>query len=160
MNTKEYTHISISLGIGLLLLDLFNLFIQIGLIYFFFAVLFVIIARTNDWLDFKISSKHERKFLTHSPLSPLLICICFILGAFFTLINILLGIYVGFIIYIIFLSHSFLDALNPTGVPVFPNKYVHLKVTIPYDSIKYNLFISFIGLFMTFIAIMGFLLVI
>ncbi|MHA1437381.1 MAG: hypothetical protein ACTSPD_07360 [Promethearchaeota archaeon] len=154
---KEYAHTSISVGIGTLLLSLLNYFIKIGILFFFFFFFFIIISKANDWLDFKLFKKHERKFLTHSPLSPLLIGICIVSGVFFSIFNIILGIYIAFIIYIIFFTHFFLDALNPSGAPFFPRKQkIHLKA-IPFNNIKWNLIIFLIGLLMTFIAIFQFL---
>jgi hypothetical protein len=138
------------------LLDLYNLFDRIGFLYFFFIFFFIFIARTNDWLDFKISAKHERKFLSHSPISPLLILICFLIGSLFSFISIFIGIYLGFIVYIIFFMHFLLDALNPSGVPLLPNSRININ-SIPYDDLKSNIFLLFIGLLMIFIAILGFL---
>ncbi len=138
------------------MLDFYNIFDNLGTIYFFFIFFFVFIAKINDWLDIKIYLKHERKFLTHSPLSPLLILISIIIGTFFTIYNIFFGIYIGFIIYIIFLLHFFLDLLNPSGVPLLPKTRLTLKL-FSYDNLKWNLIFLFIGVTMIILAFLGFI---
>jgi len=156
---KEYTHISISLGIGLLMLSFFNIFIRLGFFYIFLGLLIVIIAKLNDWLDFRLSPSHKRVFLTHSPLSPLLISISLLIGLGFMTLNILLGFYLIFVVHSVFTFHIILDALNPTGVPLIPGKErLRLKKTIPYDNFLWNLALFLLGVIMSVIAVFGFLL--
>ena len=126
---------------------------RLGLMYFLIAFYFVLIGKANDWLDYKIYRKHERKYLTHSPYSPLFILIATISGLLFGMLNIFLGVYMVFIVYIILASHSILEALNPSGIPLSrKGEKFHVKKTVPYDSLKWNLLISIIGAAMIVIA--------
>ena len=138
------------------MLDLYHLYNSLGFLYFFLIFFFIFISKINDWLDFKLYLKHERKFLTHSPLSPLLILMSVLFGSIFSTVNIMFGIYLGFIVYIIFLAHFFLDALNPSGVPLFPKTRISLKL-FPYDDFKWNFFFLSIGILMISIAVLGFI---
>ncbi|MHA1149374.1 MAG: hypothetical protein ACTSR8_14150 [Promethearchaeota archaeon] len=142
---KDITHVMISIGAGLFFLSLYNFFIPLGFLFFFFGFIFAIIGHACDWLDFKIFRDHNRNFLTHSPLSPLLICIAIVCGILFSIINIFLGIYCSFIVYLIFFLHFLLDALNPSGVPLLPKSRIRL-LTIPYNSIKWNGLLMLIGI--------------
>ena len=150
---KEYTHISMSVGVGLFLLNFYNFFVPLGVLFIFMGLLFGFMSRINDYLDFKLYSEHERKFLTHSPLSPLLFCISVITGALFAMIDIFLGIYVGIIVHILFVLHFLLDALNPSGVPLTPNKRIRLK-DIPYDNLWWNIAFFLIGVLLTLSAVL------
>lgn len=148
---KEYAHVSISIGVGALLLSLFNLVLKVGLLFFLMLFVFGLLAKVNDVLDHKLYSRHERHFLTHSPLSPLLIIIAILVGLGFGLLNVFFGIYVGIITYLIFFLHFLLDALNPSGVPVLLNGKVKLSM-IPYDNKGINLLLFLIGVILLLIG--------
>ncbi len=152
---KQYAHISFSLGLGSLLTATFNLVETLGFLFFFIIMVTYLAGKINDWLDHEMYLKHERKFLTHSPLSPLLILLALSTGAPFSLLSPFLGIYVFFLIYVIFLSHIFLDAMNSSGVPILPNKKIRIA-QIPYDDLTANLTCVFIGTFMILIGLLMF----
>ncbi len=147
---KKYTHISFSVGIGSISLSLFSIFVEIGFIFYFLLFVFILIARIPDFVDHTLYREHKRRFLTHSPLSPLLIGISIILGLLFSFINLFLGVVVAIVIYLVFLSHCFLDALNPSGIPILRRR-IMIK-SIPYDNIKWNILFFIIG---AGIAILG-----
>lgn len=147
---KEYAHVLVSLGFGMLVISVYNLFFFLGLLYALFPFYFFVIARTCDWLDHKLYREHERRFLTHSPLSPLLIMISMASGGLFSVMNLILGITVGITTYVIFFLHFLLDLLNPSGVPLTPRK--HLKgLRMRYDDLTGNVGLSLIG-----ISLLGF----
>lgn len=153
---KQYAHVSVSMGIGLLLMTGFNLSFELGISYLLFALTFFIAGKLNDWLDFKISLQHERRFLTHSPLSPLLIAIAVLGGVPFSFIHPVLWPYISLTLYLIFLTHITMDALNPSGVPVFPGTRFRLSC-IPYDDLKVNAGFFLMGMILTIVAFLLFL---
>lgn len=149
---KNSTHIVVSVGVGLFLLSFFSLIIPLGFLFFFFGVLFTALGHACDWLDFRIFKVHERNFWTHSPLSPLLILIAVIIGALTSFLNLLLGIYIGWIVYVIFFLHFFLDALNPSGVPLMPHSRIRFY-HIPFNDFKANFTFFIAGLFLIILGL-------
>ncbi len=142
---KKYTHIFVSLGFSSFYLTIFNIFFKIGILYFLFLFYFFLISQLNDWLDFKFSKKHKRLFLTHSPLSPLLLFFTIFILILFSFINIILGIMVSIITHLIFIIHFFLDLLNPSGVPLLSKRKFSLNF-IKYDDKKWNFIFSLSGI--------------
>jgi hypothetical protein len=141
---KEYTHIFASIATAACMLALFNVFFRLSFLYYVFLLLCGILARTNDWLDFKYK-EHERKFLTHSPFSPVLIGISILIGSAMCMINVILGIYMMFVVHGVFLMHFFVDSLNPSGVPVMPK--TRFKISeIPYDNLGWNILITLVSI--------------
>ncbi|MFX1236112.1 MAG: hypothetical protein ACFFAS_20125 [Promethearchaeota archaeon] len=149
---KQYAHVSVSLGIGSLLSACFNLIIRLGPIFVLLVLLFYLAGKTNDWLDHEMYFKHERKFLTHSPLSPLLILMAICAGAPFSLFSPLLAIFVCLTVYLIFCCHLILDSLNPSGVPILPGKKVRIA-TIAYDDLKTNFLFFIFGAILSTISL-------
>ena len=152
---KQYTHISVGLCIGLMLLSLVNIVEQMGFLYLFFIFFFIIVAKANDWLDFFINSDHKRLFLTHSPLSPLLIIISILIGIVFGSLGMFLGISIALITHMIFFSHFALDVLNPSGVRLLPKKKICLN-SIPYDNFKWNALLFLSGILMSCLGIFNY----
>lgn len=120
---KQYSHIASSVALGMGISSLFSIFYPIGPIYYLFIFFYIVIAKIPDSLNYMFGV-HKRRFLTHSLLSPLwllmIASILFLLGSF----NFFLGLYICTIFYGIIALHFFLDSLNPSGVPLFPNRYV------------------------------------
>ena len=142
---KEYAHISVSIGIGSLLLSLFYICVRINLALILSGLVwFAVIGNANDWLDFRFSKDHKRVFLTHSPFSPLLLGISILSGMIAALVQIGLGLLIATGTYLIFLGHFFLDSLNPSGVPVMPKTRFSLNIT-NYDNITWNLVFFVLG---------------
>ncbi|MBN1801438.1 MAG: hypothetical protein JW891_08030 [Candidatus Lokiarchaeota archaeon] len=153
---KQYAHIAFSLGFGSLLTVTYNIFHPLGFFLLLILAVLYFAGKANDWLDHEIYFKHERRFLTHSPFSPLLLFIAIMIGSPFSIVTPSLGFFVFISVYLIFLGHIFLDALNCSGVPVFPNKRVRIA-RIPYDDLMANFFCVILGTTMAFIALSIFL---
>ena len=100
----------------------------------------------NDLLDYRVLFKIHRNFLSHSPISPVVLIIFFI---FWFLAEILsLGSYSVLFALLqtsLFEIHIFMDAFNPSGIPIIPGKVVSFK-KVRYDDFKANLVISAIGI--------------
>ena len=126
------------------MLNAFSLFEDIGLLYFFLLPIFFEVGILNDYLDYKFFFKHERKFLTHSPVSPLLFLVAVCFGLLGLIISVSFWIFLSLTFLILFEIHLLLDSLNPTGIPlIFKNK----KFTkIPYDNPTWNLIFVVIGI--------------
>jgi len=154
---KKNSHRFMSLGIGSFLLTIFNLFQNIGIIYFFMLPIYFEAGIINDILDYKLFNKHKRYFWTHSPFSPLLIGLAIILGLFGILINLPFSMFLTISMWFIFEIHILLDALNPTGIPLlFNNKKIS---NIPYDDFKWNAIFILIGIILTGISLFNNLLI-
>ncbi len=152
---KNYTHVSFSLGLGLASITLVSALHGIGFLYFLFFFIFLLLGRVNDWLDFKLYAEHQRKFLTHSPFSPILIFISLLMGILFSFVGVFFGMFAAIATHLIFIGHFFLDSLNPSGVPVMPKTKVRLN-TIPYDSLRWNFLFFLAGLAMTALSFLTF----
>jgi len=149
---KKNAHVSTSLGFGLLSTSILNLFVSLNVLYFILIIVFYIVGTLNDWLDFKISIRHERRFLTHSPLSPLLILIAMLMGLIFAIFDTAIGMFVGFMTYLLFLLHVILDSLNPSGVPLFP--YTRYRIAnIPYDDSLLNSLLTWSGIIISIVSL-------
>lgn len=152
---KEYAHNSVSIGLGLSFITIFHLFIRLDFIFVIFLIFyFAIISKLNDWMDFRLSKEHKRKFITHSPFSPLLILISFASGLVFAMINIYFGLYLILVTYSIFIGHFLLDSLNPSGVPVTPKTRFSFN-KIRYDDLKWNILFFLGGCLISSISILG-----
>ncbi len=152
---KQYTHLSISIGLGSIIMLPICILHGVTFLFILFPFVFGLLGKVNDWLDFKLYSKHQRKFLTHSPFSPLLLAISILMGLTFSFIGPFFGIFVGITTHFIFLGHFFLDSLNPSGVPVMPKTKFGLK-KIPYDSLRWNFLFFLAGLGMLMLSILLF----
>lgn len=105
----------------------------------------------NDYLDYKVFFKHERKFWTHSPVSPLLILTAACFGLLGIVISVSFWIFLTITFLVLFEVHLFLDSLNPSGVPIiFNNKKIS---KIPYDNFKWNFIFVVIGICSTGLSI-------
>ncbi len=151
-NMKEHAHISITIGFSLLLTAIYDLFFPIGLLFYFMGFFFAFLGKLNDWLDFTLYKEHRRHFLSHSPLSPLLILISILIGAFFSIVRNYFGIFIGLISYLIFILHFLMDSLNYSGVPILPGKKIRIA-TIKYDNFRFNILFLILGISMIFLSL-------
>ncbi len=101
-----------------------------------------------DLFDYKIKIADHRNFITHSPISPLVLI--FFLAVWIIGDLILLpenSLIFAFLLTSTYEFHIFLDSFNPTGVPIFPTRFYSLK-RIPFDDFRLNAIFSLIGLFL------------
>jgi len=148
---KKYSHMLFAAGFGSILLGIYQIFLPVGLFYFVFVVFFALCGEVCDLLDFKLYTEHERRFLSHSPLSPLLWLIAIASGIFSSLLHPSLGFFIGIATYLVILTHLFLDSLNPSGVPLFSGKRIVVQ-HIPYDNWLWNFGFSLLGAFFLFMG--------
>ncbi|MHA1729791.1 MAG: metal-dependent hydrolase [Promethearchaeota archaeon] len=139
---KKHTHQIFSASLFLFLSSLFQMQ-PIGIITG--TILAVWVGIINDLLDFRVLFGIHRNFLTHSPISPVVI-ILFMLA---WILGDLLQLQEYTVLFAVLLSglfelHILLDAFNPSGIPIFPGKTVRIK-RIPFDDVKANLLISMAG---------------
>jgi len=151
------THISISVGVSSILLSGLNLFIKLDVLYIFLILMMGVISKIPDWLDHKIGP-HKRRYISHSPQSPVLMMICLLCGIAFSFVSIFMGLYISMIIFLIFFLHFFLDALNPSGVPWTRKGDRIILKKIPYDNKKWNIIFFTEGVLMLILGASIFLL--
>jgi hypothetical protein len=103
-----------------------------------------------DILDFRTFYKIHRNFLTHSPISPLIVAF---LAAYWFLGDVIVGSVYAPAFALLLIStwelHIFMDAFNPSGVPILPTrKYSFRKFT--FDDFKMNFVVSTMGIGLIF----------
>ena len=104
----------------------------------------------NDILDFRILFKIHRNFLSHSPLSPVVLILFFIswfLGEILMLED--FSVVFALLLASLFEIHIFMDSFNPSGVPLIPGKIISFK-KIRYNDFKVNFVISTVGILLFF----------